>query len=63
MSREEWNKAYLAGFLASGEGWNGEYPFSERACQKDDLWVKNRDDCFNHLHQKEAPCETTASPQ
>jgi hypothetical protein len=29
--------AFMAGFMASGEGWNGEYPF-ERATPGDPRW-------------------------
>jgi hypothetical protein len=37
--------AYLAGFNASGEGYNGEYPFEykNRKPQENDAWCKNRD--------------------
>lgn len=55
MTREQWNKAYLAGFLASAEGWNGEYPFSERAAQKDPEWVKARDDVYERQRKQAEP--------
>ena len=29
MNRELLEKAYLAGFMASHEGWNSDYPFTE----------------------------------
>ncbi len=35
--------AYLAGFKASGEGWNGEYPFEGEDPEKDAHWVEKRD--------------------
>jgi hypothetical protein len=37
--------AYLAGFSASGEGYNGEYPFEHKGknCTDDPIWCKDRD--------------------
>lgn len=37
--------AYLAGFNASGEGWNGEYPFQDkgRSPEADADWIAARD--------------------
>ena len=37
--------AYLAGFNASGEGYNGEYPFGDKNQnpEADAVWVKDRD--------------------
>ena len=37
--------AYLAGFGASGEGYNGEYPFCADLAppEQDAVWVKDRD--------------------
>ena len=37
--------AYLAGFNASGEGYNGEYPFEHKRknCTDDPIWCKDRD--------------------
>ena len=42
---EGWNAAYLAGFNASGEGWNGEYPFSDKSKSPEDDpdWIATRD--------------------
>jgi hypothetical protein len=39
------NNAYLLGFNASGEGYNGEFPFADRGKnpEKDIDWVKERD--------------------
>ena len=39
------NAAYLAGFNASGEGYNGEYPFQDcgTSPEKDDGWRFARD--------------------
>ena len=41
----EWSAGYLAGFNASGEGWNGEYPFSDKGKSPDanDHWLDERD--------------------
>lgn len=37
-------EAYLRGFSASGEGWNGEYPFDKsRDPEKDAKWVAQRE--------------------
>lgn len=38
-------KAYLAGFASTGEGWNGEHPFSDRGLNPlDDAdWCEMRD--------------------
>lgn len=37
--------AYLAGFCASAEGWNGEFPFAhyEQNPEQDAQWVAKRD--------------------
>ena len=39
-------QAYAAGFAASGEGYNNEYPFSdgEKQPDKDPDWCKRRDE-------------------
>jgi hypothetical protein len=38
------NKAYLAGFNASGEGYNGEYPFQDKGLsqENDSNWIEKR---------------------
>lgn len=38
-----WNAGYLAGFMASGEGWNGEYPYDEEIYQRSAHWLSQRD--------------------
>jgi hypothetical protein len=46
MTKEEALKAaYLAGFNASGEGYNSEYPFEHKGknCTDDPIWCKDRD--------------------
>jgi hypothetical protein len=44
-AREAWKRGYLAGFMASGEGWNGEYPFQDasRNAEQDEYWIECRD--------------------
>lgn len=37
-----WDAGYLAGFKASGEGWNGEYPFDGTDPVEDALWLERR---------------------
>ena len=37
-----WNAGYLAGFNASGEGWNGEYPFEGKDPTQNDHWLEAR---------------------
>ncbi len=43
--RSLFEAAYLAGFMASGEGWNGEHPFQDRGLDPsdDDYWRERRD--------------------
>jgi hypothetical protein len=45
MKDEALKAAYLAGFNASGEGYNGEYPFEHKGknCTDDTIWCKDRD--------------------
>lgn len=49
-------EGYLLGFSASGEGYNGAYPFGGNNTEpdKDDAWLANRD---AHL-QAESPADT-----
>ena len=44
-------KAYLAGFSASGEGYNGEYPFRDKGLWPDDNadWCQERDEKLKEL--------------
>ncbi len=44
-------EAYLAGFLASGEGYNAEYPFQDYSQnpEEDKWWCKNRDNALDRL--------------
>jgi hypothetical protein len=45
MNDEALKAAYLAGFNASGEGYNGEYPFGDHVQdpEEDAVWCKDRD--------------------
>jgi hypothetical protein len=43
--------AYLAGFNASGEGYNGEYPFHGAHPEQDAGWIKNRDNEITAIKQ------------
>ena len=50
--------AYLAGFNASGEGYNGEYPFRDHARnpEEDAAWIKDRDNAIREaLAEQPAP--------
>ncbi|MCA3704232.1 MAG: hypothetical protein INF12_14515 [Methylobacterium sp.] len=39
---------YLAGFMASGEGWNGEYPHATKERYlADKYWIGRRDNALN----------------
>lgn len=46
-------RVYLAGFLASSEGYNGEYPFSDNneTPTGDTSWVSDRDNYLNALEE------------
>jgi hypothetical protein len=53
--------AYLAGFNASGEGYNGEYPFRDHGAhpEQDAGWIKNRDSELNAIKQaRSAPVQS-----
>jgi len=45
MNQETLKAVYLAGFMASGEGWNGDCPFndSDRNPEDDPAWREQRD--------------------
>lgn len=49
--RQALEKAYLAGFMASGEGYNGEYPFSDCGTNPPDeaAWLSDRDKAITAL--------------
>jgi hypothetical protein len=46
--RQALEAAYLAGFNASGEGYNGEFPFQDRSCSPEDdpQWCQKRGDAL-----------------
>ncbi len=55
MTEDEALKAaYLAGFNASGEGYNGEYPFHGAHPEQDAGWIKNRDNEITAIKQARA---------
>jgi hypothetical protein len=47
-------EAYLAGFMAAGEGYNGEYPFQDNNASPEgcNMWVKQRDEDLRALAQE-----------
>jgi hypothetical protein len=45
----ERERAYLAGFKASGEGWNGEWPFEGVDPSTDEDWRSSRDEALRAL--------------
>ena len=49
--------AYLAGFNASGEGYNGEYPFGDKNQNpiENNIWAKDRDNFVNETLAKNFP--------
>lgn len=50
--------AYLAGFNASGEGYNGEYPYGDRGqnAEDDAVWCKDRENYVNQaLAEQQEP--------
>lgn len=49
------NAAYLSGFMASSEGWNGEYPYADRgeSPTDDPKWLAMRARCIG-THTPEA---------
>jgi hypothetical protein len=53
MKNELLEAAYLAGFNASGEGYNGEFPFDDRdqKPQHDPAWCKDRDNAITAIKQ------------
>jgi hypothetical protein len=60
MKDELLEAAYLAGFNASGEGYNGEYPFQDHNAhpEQDDGWVKGRDKAITAIKQaRSAPVQ------
>lgn len=45
---------YLAGFQATGEGYNGEWPFGDKCIDPttDENWVNNRDAEYNQYKKE-----------
>lgn len=48
-------EGYKAGFMASGQGWNGEYPMQDKGAdpEADDYWMDCRDEAIRALMEKE----------
>jgi predicted Fe-S protein YdhL (DUF1289 family) len=49
--------AYLAGFQATGEGYNAEYPFEGCNPEADAAWVKDRDSAIRQLLEQPEPVQ------
>jgi hypothetical protein len=66
MNDEALKAAYLAGFKASGEGYNGEYPFydNDQNIEEDAAWCKDRDSAITAIKQARAaqPAPTVQEP-
>lgn len=52
MTKEQFEEAYLQGFMASGEGWNGEWPFDTKEPEYDPKWVKLREEAFDRFRTR-----------
>jgi len=66
MKDELLEAAYLAGFNASGEGYNGEFPFDDRdqKPQHDFAWCKDRDNAITAIKQaRSAPVQEPSCPE
>jgi len=61
---EELKAAYLAGFNASGEGYNSEYPFEHKGknCTDDPIWCKDRDNELAAIKQAIAAQQEPVKP-
>ncbi len=57
--REGMRRGYLLGFNASGEGWNGEYPFQDQARSPESSleWVVHRDRTLSELDNPQEESE------
>lgn len=50
VDKEVLEQAYLAGFMASREGYNGEFPFDELDLPIDNkAWLKDRDNALRDV--------------
>jgi hypothetical protein len=51
---EQLKAAYLAGFVASGEGWNWEYPFNNggRNPEENQHWKLVRDEAIQFIEEQ-----------
>ena len=57
--------AYLAGFNASGEGYNGEYPFGDKMQNpaEDRVWKKDRDNYIEEVLAQPELCKYGQEPK
>ena len=64
MKDELLEAAYLAGFNASGEGYNGEFPFDDRdqKPQHDPAWCKDKDNAITAIKQARSAPTVQVSP-
>jgi hypothetical protein len=51
--------AYLAGFQATGEGYNAEYPFEGCNPEANVAWVRDRDNALRQLLEQPEPVPLT----
>jgi hypothetical protein len=42
-------QAYLSGFMASSQGWNGEHPLTSEAYVEDEAWIEKRNSAVEAL--------------
>jgi hypothetical protein len=45
-TQKEIRQIFLAGFMASGEGFNGEYPYETEAEIEADEWFQSKRDAY-----------------
>jgi hypothetical protein len=57
LVRQKIEAAYLAGFQATGEGYNAEYPFEGRNPEDDAAWVRDRDNALRQLLEQPEPVQ------
>jgi len=57
LVRQKIEAAYLAGFQATGEGYNAEYPFEGRNPEDDAAWVRDRDNALCQLLERTEPVQ------
>ncbi len=67
LLKEQLERAYLAGFNASGEGYNGEYPFGgpeEYSPESHELWIEDRNEYVKEaLEERADSTKPVAEPE